>query len=215
MSYGTGYHLFKDDRIKYIVDLMNMNMEDKLVYITMTYDILDGPLPEKWEQVKTIWLDVNNCMTGEVHAPQQNGSFTIKSKSWKPNFEGRILSSTGHLHDGGIATDTMYEEDKSLCHEKARYSETPKFRFSGSQMGDDIVAVDHISSMSKCNPATTRLEKSQKWSVVGHYDYDQRAGNIDRGEQGEVCQVHFASARFSSLMMVDHGDILGQSCCWT
>lgn len=79
---------------------MNMNMEDKLVYLTMTYDIKDGPLAPGWDQVKTFWLDANSCGTSEVPAPQQNGSFVIESKPWKPNFEGRVLSSTGHLHDG-------------------------------------------------------------------------------------------------------------------
>jgi len=103
MSYGSGYHLTKDDRFQFIVDLMNMNHDNKLVYLTMTYDVLDGPLPEDWEQVKTFWLDVNNCGTGEVHAPQQTGNFSIQSVPWKPNFEGRILGSTGHLHDGKSA----------------------------------------------------------------------------------------------------------------
>jgi hypothetical protein len=35
---------------------MNMNMEDKVVYLTMTYDILDGPLPTGWKEVKAVWF---------------------------------------------------------------------------------------------------------------------------------------------------------------
>lgn len=36
MSSGTGYHISKDDKFMYMVELMNMNMEDKVVYVTMT-----------------------------------------------------------------------------------------------------------------------------------------------------------------------------------
>jgi hypothetical protein len=42
LSHGTGYKLDEDDVFTYIVELMNMSMEDKVVYLTMTYDILDG-----------------------------------------------------------------------------------------------------------------------------------------------------------------------------
>jgi hypothetical protein len=83
----------------------------------------------------------------------------------------------------------MYEDSKNLCRENARYSETPSFKYTGGPMGDDVVAEDHISSMTPCRPATNRLTKDQRWSIVGHYNYDERAGNIDRGEQGEVSPI--------------------------
>lgn len=41
-SRGTGYEPDENDVFSYIVELMNMSMEDKVVYLTMTYDILDG-----------------------------------------------------------------------------------------------------------------------------------------------------------------------------
>jgi hypothetical protein len=61
VSEGTGYKLDEDDVFTYgklaeviyksasasksqntVVELMNMNMDNKVVYLTMTYDILDG-----------------------------------------------------------------------------------------------------------------------------------------------------------------------------
>lgn len=42
VSEGTGYKLDQDDVFTYVLELMNMNMENKVVYLTMTYDILDG-----------------------------------------------------------------------------------------------------------------------------------------------------------------------------
>lgn len=42
MSSGTGFHITKEDKLMYLVELMNMNMEDKVVYVTMTYDFIEG-----------------------------------------------------------------------------------------------------------------------------------------------------------------------------
>lgn len=58
-----------------------------------------GPLPTGWKEIKTIWLDAKLCYDSEVEPLQQNGTFTITSYPWKPNFEGRLVSLTGHLHD--------------------------------------------------------------------------------------------------------------------
>lgn len=37
-----GYHLYDSDKFSFIVDLMNQNKEDKTVYMTLTYDYVDG-----------------------------------------------------------------------------------------------------------------------------------------------------------------------------
>jgi hypothetical protein len=52
LSSGTGYHIKKEDRFKFLVELMNMNMQDQVVYLTMVYDFLDGPLPPGWNDIK-------------------------------------------------------------------------------------------------------------------------------------------------------------------
>lgn len=72
-----GYHLKSSDRMAFIVDLMNMNMDDRTVYLTMTYDILEGPLPAGWQDIKPVWFDANQCGTSEVHPPKESGKFTI------------------------------------------------------------------------------------------------------------------------------------------
>jgi len=52
---GSGYHLNGQDKFAYLVDLMNMNMNSNVVYVTMVYDYLEGPLPQGWLDVKTVW----------------------------------------------------------------------------------------------------------------------------------------------------------------
>lgn len=63
---GSGYHLKKDDKFAYLVELMNMNMDDAVVYLTMTYDYLPGELPKGWAETKSVWLDAFQCGTSEV-----------------------------------------------------------------------------------------------------------------------------------------------------
>lgn len=95
----AGYHLRRTDSFKFLVDLMNMNIDDRVVYLTMAYDIIDGALPAGWSDIKAIWLDANNCGSSVVHSPQEKGTFTITSKPWILNVEGEIMSLGGHLHD--------------------------------------------------------------------------------------------------------------------
>ncbi|TID21006.1 Diphthamide biosynthesis protein 2 [Venturia nashicola] len=187
---GSGYHFKSTDKLAYLVDLMNMNMEANVVYVTMTYDYLEGPLPPGWLDVKTIWLDAFQCGTSEIAAPKQNGAFTVSSKPWKPNFEGKILGGMGHLHDGGIIVDTMAGPNTPMCSQDIPYSEKPEFKWSGKMAGADKPADDHISSMPQCKiQAVTQLKKDQSWTVEGKYDYDKRAGNLEGGKQSNVMAI--------------------------
>jgi hypothetical protein len=56
---------------------MNMNMEDKTVYLTMTYELLEGALPKGWKDIKPVWFDAAQCGTSEVSPPQQSGKFVV------------------------------------------------------------------------------------------------------------------------------------------
>jgi hypothetical protein len=54
LTSGTGYYLTPQDKFLFLIDLMNMNMESRTVYMTMTYDYLEGELPPNWNQTKTV-----------------------------------------------------------------------------------------------------------------------------------------------------------------
>jgi hypothetical protein len=70
----AGYKLRADDQISLVVDLMNDNMDDKTVYVTVTYDVVDGIKPE-WDEVRVVWLDVNQCGTSERSWPKNKSKF--------------------------------------------------------------------------------------------------------------------------------------------
>jgi len=201
-----GYHLKSTDKYGFIVDLMNMNSQDKTVYLTMYYDYLEGPLPAGWDDVKVIWFDVNQCGTSEYQPPRQSGSYTVTSGRWTPNLTGRILGVGGHLHDGGTSIDINYGTGQTLCTSKAKYAESSEYinwggkkSMAGMNMkrsADDMgVADKHISSMSECyvgrDPLPIKeVTRGQSWYVQAHYDYGQHEGNKNtKGKQQEVMGI--------------------------
>jgi hypothetical protein len=189
LTSGSGYHLEKEDKFAYLVELMNMNMQDQIVYITMVYDFIDGLLPSGWNTIKGIWLDVNQCGTSEVQPLSEHGAYNIESEPWQPNFEGKVISAMGHLHDGGIKIDILANRNSLLCTAKTKYSETLEYVYRGKSMGGDKVAKDHISSMPGCQHQDIKeleLKRDQSWLVHGAYDYSRYEGNLEKGRQSEV-----------------------------
>jgi hypothetical protein len=55
----------KEDKFHLIMDLMNANMEDAVLYFTLTYDYVEGH-PSGWKSLKPVWFDVANCGTRYV-----------------------------------------------------------------------------------------------------------------------------------------------------
>lgn len=228
LARGTGYHLTATDTFSYLVELMNMNMEDKVVYLTMTYDILEGPLPGGWENVKVCDRSapsgngLSKCLYrvfGLMQNPVGVRKSNLLSKQDRSQFKASLKSQiskegssavldtyttarysrpmqnslVNDIFAGDVSVDINATSQEKVCTTSARYAETPEYRFEGKNMGNDKVAVDHISSMTPCQPVVEHLTATQNWSVTGTYDYDKRAGNIDRGKQGEVTY----SARYS------------------
>lgn len=191
---GSAYHLNAQDKFFWLIELMNMNMQDSTVYITMTYDILEGALPQGWSDVKTVFLDANSCKSSEVPSPKGKTQFNIQSKPWKPNVEGRIIDSIGHLHDGGVQIDILASGAKDLCKSNAVYSSKPEYvyRDTGMAMHGDKVAKDHISAMQGCGPKDVKVQKmskDQSWQTKGFYDYNRRTANLEAGSPSEVMAI--------------------------
>jgi hypothetical protein len=50
-----GYHIYDSDKFSFIVDLMNQNKEDKTVYMTLTYDYIEGR-PKGIDNIRVCYL---------------------------------------------------------------------------------------------------------------------------------------------------------------
>lgn len=59
------------------------------------------------------WLDVTgNCGISYVKA--RNGKFDLQNSGWRSTVSGRLLSATGHVHDGG-AVVKLYKNGQAIC----------------------------------------------------------------------------------------------------
>jgi hypothetical protein len=190
-----GYFIKKTDEHRFIVDLMNMNMKSELVYLTMTYDLLEGAYPEGWLDLKPVWLDVDQCGMSEVKPKKDESVFTISSVPWKPSVEGEIVGIGTHLHDGGAALRVEVNNGTNACNSVAKYGEIPEYVWKappGAMSGDSKIAEKHISSMSTCyykDVGVTQMTKDQTWTLMGDYNYNKFEGNLEDGEQQDIMAI--------------------------
>jgi hypothetical protein len=187
----VGYQLNKEDDFRMVADLMNMNIEDKTVYLTVTYEYLDGPLRKGWMDIKPVWLDIDQCGLSEVRPPKESGKFTLTSKPWIPTFEGLLGGLAGHVHDGGVNVQISAADDTEVCNSVAKYAESEEYVYTAPSraMNDMHIAKNHISSMSQCwlgDMKISELKKTQSWILKGNYDYDKFEGNTEDGKQADV-----------------------------
>jgi len=187
---NAGYKLKSQDKFALIVDLMNENMEDKLVYMTLTYDFVPGN-GTGFRDVKPVWFDVAQCLTSEVWPPKQNGQFTLTAPTWTANFDGEIIGMAGHVHDGGQLV-TLEVDGQPICRSQASYGGDPQF-VAGKALSHHGSATEHVSKMSICvneSLGIKRVSKGQRWILKADYDYDKSKGMLhDNGRQENIMGI--------------------------
>ena len=95
--------------------------------------------------VTPIWLDMNNCRTSEYAVPPGPSS---SHWTWTSNLTGRIISTAGHVHDGGVRTTlTNKTTGQHLCTSWAGWGKKPAFRGSIESMS--VCAWDRVGTVQK------------------------------------------------------------------
>jgi hypothetical protein len=213
-----GYYMNPEDKFAFIVDFMNENKEDKVVYLTMTYDFIEGR-PEGFSNFRSIWLDVAQCGTSEVTPPSGKTVFDV-SQEWVANLDATILGAGGHLHDGGSHL-TLDVDGKTVCDSVASYGaangtvaamspgaamsravasvnrlaelENLDSKYLSRRDGPaDVMKAEHITAMSLCSGKTmgvSKVVKGQKWKISGFYDYDKHGGMMSHGKESNVMGI--------------------------
>lgn len=187
-----GYPIYPNDKFHLQIELMNMAMKEKTLYITIIYDYVQGH-PANFSDIKPVWFDAGLCSKemSEVPAPVQTGNFTIVAKPWTSTLDGAIMGITGHLHDGGQSVGIDVDGQR-VCDSVATYGGTPGSKSSKSPMGAGGATV-HISGMSRCVGPTMPLKmvkKGQKWTLSAFYDYNKSLGMLEPdGKQSDVMGI--------------------------
>jgi hypothetical protein len=106
-----------------------------------------------------IWLDMNNCRTSEYAVPAGPSS---SHWTWTSNLTGRILSTAGHVHDGGLRTTLSNQTTgQHICTSWAGWGK--KAAYQGS-----------IESMSGCTwDRVGTVKKGEVLDLESVYDSDK------------------------------------------
>lgn len=131
MPAGYGYRVDSGDNWNLLVDLMNMSGEPQTVYI----DVVFGFGSATDQSVTPVWLDIDNCSDSEYTIPAGPSD---THRDFRAPWDGKIVSMGGHLHDGGVFTETTNETTgQSICKSTAGYGTKPAYQ-------------GHIESMTLC-----------------------------------------------------------------
>jgi len=165
----------KTDSLASLIKLMNQNPTEQVVYMTMTWDYVDGH-PFK-DDIKTVWLDVRQCGTSEINPPAGKNQFQV-NYNWTANFDGDVVGSIGHVHDGGVNLK-LAVDGKYRCENYAKYGTTPDYVQKSSDGAHGHGGMNHISEMKACHSAeipVKQMTKGQVWSLTADYDFDKFPG---------------------------------------
>ena len=138
------------------------------VAVTFTWQ----PAADNLHDLKSIWLDENNCSTSTYPVP---AGYTDTHWDWTSNSEGRIITIGGHVHDFGSSVSAQKTNTGEwLCASSGGYATGSAFdpaavasppRPNDAGHPSDAVAVSpgdstyvgHIEDMTTCAPnAATR-----------------------------------------------------------
>jgi hypothetical protein len=140
---GFGYYVDQGNWSG-IFHIMNHGAEAKTVYFRLKVRwspaAAGGILP-----VTPIWLDMNNCQTSEYAVPAGPSS---SHWTWTSNLTGRIVSTGGHVHNGGVRTTLSNKTTgEHLCTSWAGWGR--KAAYQGSIESMSVCTWDRVGTVQK------------------------------------------------------------------
>jgi hypothetical protein len=158
-----GYKVDEGDVFGDILELMNMGTENVTVYLTMKYEWLpaDSPAAEGYKPITSLWLDVSGaCGLGDKFAWKHKYAY---ESVWTSSVTGRLLTSTGHMHDGGVDM-TISINGQEVCRSPQAYGGYPGFVEKNGMV--------HISNTGVCQDFGS-VKKGDKIQFRANYDADR------------------------------------------
>jgi hypothetical protein len=166
----SGYRLHKEDSFILTTELMNLEDKEKWVWLTISYEYLDGHRPD-YKDGRMLWMSIGpgglRCSGNAPTSPWGPTNLTVAqqpklevfsehSKPWKAPRDGWILATGGHMHDGGTNLLVVHN-DKVICDARAVYTKEGE---KGHSMGGKKLK-RQISGGSKPNGEIAHIKKQE------------------------------------------------------
>jgi hypothetical protein len=189
----SGYRLTPSDTLILDTQLMNMEDKEKWVWVTVTYEYLDGP-QVGFKSGRNVWTSISTSTAGTCPMSKVNpfGASNLTSEMnpktlslmehsipWQAPFDGYILMSGGHMHDGGTNIE-IFQNDKLICTSIPVYGKSGgEHGAMGSSEGGSThnMEIEHIVGQSRCSfPDGIPIKKGDKMYIRANYDFRQHPG---------------------------------------
>ncbi|KAE9986858.1 hypothetical protein EG328_004577 [Venturia inaequalis] len=207
----SGYTIKPSDTFILSTELMNMDDKEKWVWVTLTYEYIDGPTPPGYKQGKTVWQTIgvpigacgrtwtNPFGTSNLTISQRPKSqaFTEHSVPWTATRDAWMLDTGGHMHDGAISMEIFVNKQR-VCNSLPKYSKTASMgmskviSLSKRQAKDSSnVEIEHIESQGYCEFLNgIAIKKGEEMYIQASYDFKIHPGMKDKnGDLDEVMGI--------------------------
>jgi hypothetical protein len=196
----AGFHIESQQKFFLLNEFVNEKEKEQWVWLAVNYEYLPGPLTD-YKKAHFMLLSVGPSCASKTN-PFGVSNMTIggqpKSKvfaehsiPWTSPWDGTVLGTGGHLHDGGKAVK-VYLNDKLICDSVANYAAGASgmgdtmATMQGGKKSDYDTGAAHIATISGC-PVGQRIAKGDKVRLVAEYDFNEHPGlKNNKGELDEV-----------------------------
>jgi hypothetical protein len=189
----VGYYIAEGNEFMTYLESMNMNPVAKSVYLTLTYDFIDGPEQSQFKRAKPIWMDVDNCKTSEVDPPEGKTSYVLESEDWTTDYDGEFISGFGHVHDGGTNV-IVSKNGVDVCNSVSQYGTKPEYiepaiKTAGNgSSGHAMSGMQHVSVVSQCD-AMGAIKKGDKIKIRAYYNTTEHMPMLNEGKASPVMGI--------------------------
>jgi hypothetical protein len=174
-----------------LMELMNELPMSRKAVMTVDYEFIPG-MPEDFEVLDTVWLDVGGCLDSEVPPTSNTTSEYMMTPAWKATKDGVVLGLGSHLHDGGTHL-AITKNGQQLCDNVATYGGSkayigqnimPGMNMSNTTgmkgMPDMPIPMTHISNIDSCYlPKNGEFKAGDEFNIQAYYDMTKHMGMLE------------------------------------
>lgn len=166
-SLNSGYYIGPNDAVAMLGDAVNLRNETRHVYAKADIEYIPGRVPNMMDaSIQMTNVGVCNGVGGSFNLPPDMKTFTLNGTAMDVLDDGYLITSRGHLHDGG--QDIVIKVNgKEICLSTAEYGGEGSTRKS-----EDGSVWETIREMTYC-PGPIKVKKGDKIDLEARYNFEK------------------------------------------